>query len=250
MLLVAAYNAYIDEAGDEGFVTMTTPGQGSSEWLVLGAIILKEEEDLALSHAVDDLRQLLNRPPPKPLHFRHLKHNARRAAMDKLATYDFVFSIVALWKPPGSGPGKQFPRAPYMYNWACRLLVERLTWYSNDRGRQVNLFFSNRATTSYAQLHTYMNWIQNDAACQIRRGCINRFQPVNQTVKLIQVADFYTSASFMALERDPFGNAEEDYLLRVKQQLYRRNGNLFSYGFKGWPPNGLDHQRYPWLATL
>jgi hypothetical protein len=247
---VAAYNAYIDEAGDEGFVTMTTPGQGSSEWLVLGAVIVKEEDDLALSHAVDDLRQLLNKPPPKPLHFRNLRHNARRAAMDRLARYDFVFSIVALWKPPGSGPGKQFPKAPYMYNWACRLLVERLTWYADDHGRKINLFFSNRASTSYQELQSYMNWIQNDPACQVRRGCIDSFKPVNQTVKLIQIADFYTSASFMSLEPDSFGNSEEAYLQRVKHQLYRRSGNLFSYGFKGWPTQGLDRQRYPWLAAL
>ena len=246
---MAAYNAYIDEAGDEGFVTPTVPGRGSSEWLVLGGLIVRQEDDLPLSHAVDDLRVLLNRPPPKPLHFRDLRHNARRAAMDKLATYDFVFSIVALWKPP-QGAGKQFPKPPYMYNWACRLLVERLTWFADERGRALNLFFSNRATTSYARLEAYMNWIQNDPTCSIRRGCIQGFQPVNQTVKLIQIADFYTSASFAALEPDPFGNSEEDYLMRVRQQLYRRKNNLFSYGFKGFPPIGLDRKRYPWLANL
>jgi hypothetical protein len=246
---MAAYNAYIDEAGDEGFVTLTLPGRGSSEWLVVGAVIVPEEHDLALSHAIDDLRVLLNRPPPKPLHFRYLKHNAKRAAMDRLGTYDFVFSIVALWKPP-QGTGKEFPRAPYMYNWACRLLIERLTWYADELGRGVNLFFSNRATTSYADLQDYMSWIQHDPQCQIRRGCIQGFRPVNQTVKLVQVADFYVSAAFSALEPDSFGNSEEDYLFRVRHQLYRRYGNLFSYGFKGWPPKGLDRRRYPWLPNL
>jgi hypothetical protein len=95
-----------------------------------------------------------------------------------------------------------------------------------------------------------MNWIQNDPACQIRRGCINNFKPVNQTVKLVQVADFYASASFAALEPDQYGNSEEDYLLRVKHQLDRRNNNVFSYGFKVWPVTGLDHARYPWLKGL
>ena len=73
---------------------------------------------------------------------------------------------------------------------------------------------------------------------------------MNQTIKLVQVADFYASASYAALEPDQYGNSEEDYLLRVKHQLYRRNNNLFSYGFKGWPQNGLDRTRYPWLNTL
>lgn len=246
---MANLNAYIDEAGDEGFVTIAAPGQGSSEWLVLGAVIVKEEEDLALSHAVDDLRVLLNRPPPKALHFRKLRHNTKRAAMDRLGTYGFTFSIVALWKPP-QGVGKAFPQPPYMYNWACRLLVERLTWYADDQGRGINLFFENRATTSYADLQAYMAWIQNDPNCQIRPGCIQSVKPVNQSVKLIQIADFYVSAAFAALEPDTFGNSEEDYLLRVKHQLYRRNGKLFAYGFKCFPPNGIDPQRYPWIASL
>jgi hypothetical protein len=139
-----------------------------------------------------------------------------------------------------------------MYNWACRLLIERLTWYAaeNGGGRRLNLFFENRTTTSYADLANYMAWIQNDPTCQIRRGVIQSFQPVNQTVKLIQIADFYTSAAFMALEPDSFGNSEEDYLMRVRGQLYRRGGNLFSYGFKAFPPMGLDRTRYPWLAQL
>lgn len=241
-------NAYIDEAGDEGFVTVTLPGQGSSEWLVVGAVIVPKEDDLQLSHAVDDLRMLLKRPPPKPLHFRKLGHNAKRAAMDKLATYDFTFAVVALWKPTQGG--KTFPKPPYMYNWACRLLVERLTWYAEARGRKINLYFSNRASTSYAQLNAYITSLQNDPNCEVRANTINDFRPVNQQVKLIQVADFYTSAAFMALESDSFGNAEEDYLLRVKHQLYRRKGNLFSYGFKVWPTSGRDRKRYPWLDQL
>jgi hypothetical protein len=118
-VVMAAFNAYIDEAGDEGFVTLTLPGQGSSEWLVLGAVIVRDEDDLALSHAVDDLRVLLNKPPPKPLHFRKLRHNAKRAAMDRLATYDFVFSIVALWKPPQGRDG----RSPRLHTCTTGLVV-------------------------------------------------------------------------------------------------------------------------------
>lgn len=248
MVQVQEFNAYIDEAGDEGFVTVTIPGRGSSEWFVVGAVIVPKENDLLLSHAVDDLRTLLNRPPSKPLHFRNLGHNPRRAAMNRLGQYGFTFSVVALWKPTQGG--RTFPKPPYMYNWASRLLVERLTWYAAERGRKVNLFFSNRSSTSYAQLRTYIRALQKDPDCQIRPNTIKDFRPVNQQVKLIQVADFYASSAFMALEPDSFGNSEEDYLMRVRHQLYRRGNNLFSYGFKIWPTAGRDVRRYPWLAQL
>ena len=96
------HNAYIDEAGDEGFTTPEIPHVGSSEWLVLAAVIVAEEDDLALSQAIDTLRHPL------------------------------------------------------------------------------------------------------------------RYQPVEATRKLAQVADFYASATAAALEPDQYGMPTEDYLMRVK----------------------------------
>lgn len=246
------FNVYIDESGDEGF---RNPGQighaTSSEWLVLGGVIVPEEDDLALSRVVDRLRVLLNKPPPKPLHWRFLKkHEKKRAAMASLATEPFTFSVVAIWKPSVTSNFLKTP--PHLYNYAARFLIERLSWYADDRGRRLNLFFENRSATSYTDLASYMQWIQfADPNVQIRANSIQRFQPVSPTVKLAQVADFYTSASAAALEPDNYGYSEEDYLLRVKHQLYREAGKaILSYGFKIFPPRGVDHARYPWLAPL
>lgn len=168
--------------------------------------------------------------------------------MTRLATHPFVFCTVALWKPGITSPFLQ--RAPYLYNYGCRFLIERLTWYADGNGRQLNLSFSNRASTSYADLQRYMAWIQNDPRCTIVRGCINQFQPVSVTVKLIQVADFYASASGAALEPNVYGLSEESYLLAVRNQLYRGRGGVFSTGFKIFPDAGRDMTRYSWLAQL
>ena len=244
------FNAYIDESGDEGFKDVAIPAQGSSEWLVLAGLLLPEENDHQLSQALDDLRALLNKPPPKPLHFRDLKHPAKRAAMLRLATYPFVFSVVALWKPQITSPTLRTP--PYLYNYGCRFLIERLSWYAAYRGRKLNLLFHNRASTSYADLRRYMTWIQNDPLCRIERNCIDKFQPVNAARKLIQVADFYTSAAAFALEPNVYGLGEESYLMAVRQQLYRgdRGGGIFGTGFKIFPDAGRDFTRYPWLHDL
>jgi subtilisin family serine protease len=128
---VPFYNTYIDESGDEGFTTVATAAQGSSEWLILTGVLVPEEDDLALSHAVDDLRTLLNKQPHRPLHFRELKHGGRRAAMTRLATYSLVFCTVALWKPGITSAYLQQP--PHLYNYACRYLIERLTWYADNK---------------------------------------------------------------------------------------------------------------------
>lgn len=250
--MAKCFHAYIDEAGDEGFKNPGAVGRGtSSEWLVLAAVIVAEEDDLALSRVVNRLRILLNKPPPRPLHFRFLRsHAKKRAAMDMLGAEPFVFSAVALWKPDIQSGFLKTP--PHLYNYAARFLTERLSWYADDQGRRLRLFFENRAATSYADLAGYMQWIQyQDPACQIRPNTIVGFQPVSTTVKLAQVADFYASATAAALEPDEYGRPEEDYLLRVTHQLYRPSGaSVFSYGFKVFPNSGLDRTRYPWLDTL
>lgn len=245
------FNAYIDEGGDEGFKNPGQVGPGtSSEWLVLAAVVVPDEDDLKLSTTVDSLRQLLNKQPPKPLHFRLLKkHEKKRAAMNALAAEPFIFSAVAIWKP---GITSSFLRqSPYLYNYAARFLIERLTWYAGERNRKLNLYFENRSATSYSDLQKYMAWIQNDPKCQIRPGVIDAFKPVATTVKLTQIADFYASATAAALEPDDYGFPTSDYLLLVKHQLYREPGKpVTAYGFKIFPPQGEDHTRYPWISAL
>lgn len=252
MLPATHFNAYIDEAGDEGFKRPTEIGPGtSSQWLVLTGVIVPEENDLPLSRTVDELRTHLGKPGPKPLHFRLLRtHERKRAAMALLATKPFVFSVVALWKPGIFSGYLQTP--PHLYNYAARFLVERLSWYASERGRKLNLFFENRAATSYADLRRYMDWIQHDPACQISPNTIATCKPVNPTVKMAQIADFYASATAAAIEPDPnYGLTEEKYLLQVRHQLYRMPGkSLFSFGFKVFPDHGINHAQLPWVAGL
>lgn len=242
------FHVYIDEAGDEGFKTPETPGRGSSEWLVLAGLIVPEEDDLGLSRCVDSLRTLLKKPPPRPLHFRRLRqHSQKRAAMALLAGEAFMFSAVAIHKPQITSAYLRQP--PHLYNYAARFLAERLSWYADDLGRRLRLFFENRASTSYEDLEGYMQWIQySDPNCTIRPGCIASFQPVSPDLKLAQVADFYASSTFAAFEPDEFGEPTPDYLTRVSHQLYRYGQDVHGYGLKVFP--SADRDRYPWLEQL
>ena len=165
-----------------------------------------------------------------------------------LAHYEFVFSAVAIWKPGITSTYLQRP--PHLYNYACRYLIERLTWCSAGQGRKLNLFFSNRAMTSYVDLEAYMDRIQADPQCSITENTIDQFRAVNSSVKLVQIADFYASAAAAALEPNAYGLGEESYLLAVKHQLFRGAGGVFSTGFKVFPDAGRDRIRYPWLDEL
>ena len=88
-----AFNAYIDETGDEGWRKTGRRRFGAidaaSEWFILGAAILHAERDAQEARTVDELRKLVDRThSKKPLHWVDLKtnHSKKRRAADCLGT--------------------------------------------------------------------------------------------------------------------------------------------------------------------
>jgi hypothetical protein len=254
-----ALNAYIDESGDEGFTRLRWRARGvesaSTEWLVLGAVIVPAEVDAERTAIVEELRRVLNRTNTrKPLHWRDLRndHSRKRRAMDLLAEQRFKYSAVALHKPPMEVRASALrTKKGYLYNYASRFLVERLSWMAQDHGRKLNLYFESRATTSYSALQRYIRTLEDDDQATIHRDTIGQVRPVSPTIKGAQLADFYVSATAEALEPDLDGYTEPDYFLRIRHQLYRHpKRSVLSYGFKVFPDEAVDLERYPWMADL
>nr|VFK15525.1 MAG: Protein of unknown function (DUF3800) [Candidatus Kentron sp. LPFa]VFK30777.1 MAG: Protein of unknown function (DUF3800) [Candidatus Kentron sp. LPFa] len=64
------FNCYIDEAGDEGIDT------NGSRWFLIGAVLVRKDDDLKVSRAVDRVKALIGqRNKRKALHWRELKRN-------------------------------------------------------------------------------------------------------------------------------------------------------------------------------
>jgi hypothetical protein len=75
--------------------------------------------------------------------------------------------------------------------------------------------------------------------------------------RLLQATDSVCGAVSDALEYTRLGNIEPSYLLLLKDRLYRRNSNLFSYGLKFLHVKGTkkdvlaQHKdEYPWLEII
>lgn len=245
------FNVYIDEAGDDGWHNPAGDGDGtSSEWLVLAGVPIFEEYDRERTRVIDELRGKLKRPPHKALHWRDLRRESqKRLVASTLAAWPFTpVCFAALWKPRLlDAPGLRIKGQ--LYNYAARLLIERLSWVAEASGRRLNLLFESRATTSYEDLQSYIESIQADPRCSITPGTIAEVRPVPSSMKGAQIADFYAGAAQEALERE-YGISAPDYLLRVRHQLFRRPGrSVLDDGFKVFPdPRGLG--AYLWLDTL
>lgn len=254
------FNAYIDESGDEGF--RIKQGQWvSSKWFVIGALVVRASNDLVVSRNINHIKTgLLSIPADKrlrPLHFQNLSHKKRKAVINEIAkTGLFRFIAVGIDKQEiyDNVVKAQKAEKQLLYNFATRLLLERVTWLVNDYGGICNLVFEHRSNTSYDKLNEYIMKTMTYPDCGIKNGVLHKWEALNKSQsKNLQVADVLVSSVFAALEEDEYGNVEESYLLRFLPFLYRRNKNLFSYGLKLFPHGGeLDRmrERYDWLKTI
>jgi len=241
------FKCYIDESGDEGYAP------GSSAWFILGALIVEATNDLAVSHAIDRIKNRLKVPPCRPLHWRKLPHSKKKVVIGELAAEPIIISTVAICK-------RRLDRASTICDWqslyfyTTRFLLERVSWCVHDAGGRVDLTFSNRARLDYNALEEYLDWVQLSPGCQIRPVVDQISVRQSQQRKLLQAADAVPGSLFNALVADYYGNYETSYFLGFQQCLYRRKGRLSSYGLKLFP-NGLDdrlwyRETYPWLSTI
>lgn len=250
-----AFNAYIDESGCEGWkLDRKVHGQAtSSEWLILGAVLIHAEHDRERTGAVHDLREIVKQTQTqRPLHWRKLgnDHFKKRRAADRLNTDDFVYCAAALWKPGLADLAPGLRKPGYLYHYAGRFLIERLSWFADKQGRSVNLLFEKRRQTSYADLEAYVRQIESDPESSIEANSIGVIRPVKPSVKGAQLADYFVGTVRDALELDSHGYTEADYLERLGGRIFCRPGkSVLSYGLKIYPESGLSPDRHPWMRS-
>ena len=86
-------NAYIDEAGDEGFK------DGSSQWFILSSIAVDRDRDTEVAHVVNDIKaRLWGNITRQPLHWVKLRHDKKQVVVQEISKKDFVLFSVALEK--------------------------------------------------------------------------------------------------------------------------------------------------------
>ncbi len=259
---MTVFNIYIDEAGDEGYVFHQQQPLGSSRWFIVAGIIVRQEDDLAVSHCIDDARQRLGwgakfAARPKPLHWRELNHAQKLMVSGRLAREPITSIHVCMWKEQ-IGQHSQLRRAMYLYHYSLRLLLERASWFVDDNGGTMKVTLSNRAHLRLNDLQSYLRLLQGSDNFQGRPV----FAPDELTVtrpelrKGLQIADSFASATLNAFDANQFGDTEPRYLGRLKDRLYRYgvDQRLSGYGLKIFPsdPNTLRlaAEKHRWLEEF
>lgn len=238
-----SFVAYIDESGDEGF-TFRPDGSGSSRWLVLSALVMRQENDRLVVQVANEARKLLRKPPKHPLHFRDLKHE-QRVALAKLIGQMPSRTVSVLIHKPSIPDPENFQREAYsLYRYASRLLLERVSWLCRDHKRkdvgngQVELIYSNRSAMSYEDLRNYLEQLRLGKDVRIEWGVINpaAVRAVNHDqLAGLQLADAVATSAYYAVTPNFYGDTEDRYLRLLAPTIYRQDkNNMNGYGLKFW----------------
>ena len=250
-----SFVAYIDEAGDEGFVFKPN-GSGSTHWFVLSALVVRKENDRQLVQLARDIRQLLNKPADFVLHARKLKHEKRIPIARKIGEAPVRTVSVLIHKPSMAEPDN-FKKAYSLYRYASRLLLERVSWLckahhiSGQGNGQVDLIFSNRSAMSYDDLRNYLHKLKAGATAQIDWNVIDpaRIRAVNHDqLAGLQLADAVATGTFYAVRLSDYVETEPRYLEFMARTLYRHQEKLLGYGLKLWCEDPVERQKIEMLA--
>lgn len=250
----ASFVAYVDESGDEGFKFLTDE-KGSSRWFVLSALVVRKENDLQVVQIAKQAREILNKEPKKPLHFRELRHE-QRVPLARLIGNAPVRTVSVLVHKPSIPEPEIFQQQAYaLYRYATRLLVERVSWLCRDHKRtghgdgSAEIVFSNRSAMSYDDLRCYLLKLRDDGAerdVRVHWPVIdpNKIKAVNHDQMAgLQLAAAVASGVFFSVHRNPYGEVEDRYLRLLARTIYRNGEKTEGYGLKFWCHDAAEKQR-------
>lgn len=217
---------YIDEAGDLGV------GRGT-DWFILSGIIVNNEDEPGLRKILQSIKSKLNL---QNIHFRQLRDFAQRCyVVNELCNGEFtiVNVVVDTRKLTLKPKNPQEKLSMIAYNYACRYLLERISWLLRDTNRVGKVVLSSRGTSRDKELIDYikeklLNYDYNQIS--------NQFSSIESKTAtswdMLQLADVCATSLFYQYEPNQYGMIIPCYSLRLSQHLYKRNNTVAGYGIK------------------
>lgn len=124
------------------------------------------------------------------------------------------------------------------YNFLCRLLIERASWFLRDTNRIADIVLSSRGTSRDGELIEYIK----DKLISYPRNEVHSEVFNKVTAKpagswdMLQLADVCATTMFLTYEKNGWGFCTPCYSKALKDHLYTRAGSLNSYGIKYFKP--------------
>lgn len=219
---------YIDESGDLGY-------QRGTQWFVLSAVIVDKSEEQTIRSTMSQIKTRLN---VNEVHLKKIPDFMKRAyIVRELGGENFTYvNVVVDTCKLNLAMAASSATA---YNYICRMLLERVSWFLRDTGRVGDIVLSARGTNRDGELISYIqerlipfpdNQIVSNVFEKISAKTANSWD-------LLQLADVCATTTFLAYEINGWGMRVPCYLKVLERHIYRHNGIIERYGLKYFSEN-------------
>ena len=213
------YTVYIDEAGDLGI-------QRGTKWFIITAVIVEKEKESDIRAALSHIKSKLNL---KEIHLRKL-NDFFKTSYVVAQIKDKDFTTVNVLMDTDICPLKDSIKT---YNYMCRILLERVSWFLRSKDSRADIVLSSRGTSRDKELITY---IQDKLLTYRYNQLFNRFDKITSKQAsqwdMLQLADICATTMFRAYEINSYGFVVPCYMNNLKDRIYSHNGSIDKYGLK------------------
>lgn len=255
------YVAYIDEAGDDGLKAVKPlRNPGSSEWLILSAVVVRAQNQRKIPEWVANIRRKFSRHHQRQgIHFSNLSAHNKAIACSKISEMELRCFVVASNKKNMQGyinsDAEKIPSQCWFYCWMTRILLERVSHFilhksirDHGEARYVRLEYSARGGLRYSQMQAYYEWMRTSnknlflpwgrVQFEVLHPNLFFVYPHNQREGL-QLADVVASAFFKACDKHDTGGCDTRFARLLHNRMAREPDNLAGqisgYGVKLLP---------------
>lgn len=215
---------YIDESGDLGI-------NRGTQWFVLTAVIVTEENEPFIRTAIQRIRTSLN---INEIHLKKIPDFYKRAyIVRELAKEEFTYMNVLV--DTSKFDKEKIPSPMLAYNFVCKYLLQRVSWFLKEQNRIGDIILSARGTGRDGELIHYIynkllpypsNNICSDALGKVTAKSAPQWD-------LLQLADVCATSTYLTYERHPkWGYCTPCFSEALSSHLYHNNGQVKSYGIK------------------
>lgn len=216
---------YIDESGDLGIGV----GRGT-KWFVLSAVIVDKCAEQQIRAKIAQIRSKLN---INEIHMKKVQDfNKRGLIVRELNDEEFIYMNVLV--DTHKFDKAKIPSSLIAYNYVCKYLLQRVSWYLRDTGKVADIILSARGTSRDGELIQYIKekllpYPGNDIDPSVFERISAR---TAATWDLLQLADVCATTMFLTYEINGYGFSVPCYSMALANHLYRKHNKIDSYGIK------------------
>ena len=217
------YTVYIDESGDLGIGTGT-------RWFVLSAVVVKKSDEPQIRATIGRIRTRLN---INNIHLREIRDFLKKGyIVRELSDETFVYMNVIV--DTSKFDKTKIPTPVIAYNYICKYLLQRVSWYLMEIGGTADIVLSARGTARDGELIAYIkekllpykgNGIEQEVFEHICAKTAPQWE-------LLQLADVCATGIFLAYEENRYGFTTPCFANCLSEHLYKKDGKINSYGVK------------------